>query len=198
MPDNARPSGWFSGPSAGFWRHQTAHFSTPDQAFSLDVIVRDPQTLLANFRVTPGYYLYRDKVTFETDDKTIKIVALNLPRGDMKEDPNFGTMEVFHQSFQAEIALERGTATKATGFSLKASYQGCSEQGLCYPPITPTLTVSLPDVNTGQLPPPVISEAPVASPPAVDTESAQIARLFKGGNFWLIISFFFGAACCYL
>ncbi len=177
----------------GFGGSKQPTFLPPDQAFSLDVSVRDPQTLLASFRVTPGYYLYRDKVTFETDDRTIKIVAVNLPHGDMKEDPNFGTMEVFHQSFQAEILLQRGSATIATGFSLKASYQGCSEQGLCYPPITPTVRVNLPDLSTGQLPPPVISAAPAASHPAVETEGAQIAKLFKGGNYWLIISFFFGA-----
>ncbi|MGC2164833.1 MAG: protein-disulfide reductase DsbD [Gallionella sp.] len=168
-------------------------FLPPDQAFSLDVNVRDPQTLLANFRVTPGYYLYRDKVTFETGDKTIKIVTVNLPHGDFKEDPNFGTMEVFHQSFQAEIPLQRGSATKAVGFALKASYQGCSEQGLCYPPITPTINVSLPDAITGHFPPPVVIAAPAEGPPAVENEGAHIAKLFKGGSYWLIISFFFGA-----
>ena len=39
-------------------------FLPPDKAFGLDVIARDANTLQANFSVTPGYYLYRDKIAF--------------------------------------------------------------------------------------------------------------------------------------
>jgi thiol:disulfide interchange protein DsbD len=56
-------------------------FLPPDQAFALDVSVRDAHTLQANFTITHGYYLYRDKISFTTDDKEISITALNLPKG---------------------------------------------------------------------------------------------------------------------
>jgi thiol:disulfide interchange protein DsbD len=81
----------------------------------------------------------------------------------------------------------------ASSITLNAVYQGCSEKGLCYPPITKTLLVSLPDAQTGQLGPPIITEAPLPSASVPISEGSQIARLFKGGSFWLIISFFFGA-----
>jgi len=168
-------------------------FLPPDQAFSLDVVVRDAHTLQANFRITPGYYLYRDKFSFEIKDKAVKVTGVNLPRGEMKQDPNFGTTEVFHQSFQAVITLARSPAAGAESVTLNASYQGCSEEGLCYPPITPALHISLPDIKTGSLPPPVMTAAQPASPQAVPSEGSQIAQLFKGGSFWLIVSFFFGA-----
>ena len=168
-------------------------FLPPEQAFSLNVIVRDAHTLQANFTITPGYYLYRDKISFEIKDKGIKIAGLNLPRGEMKQDPNFGPTEVFHQSFQTEIKLARGPDSGAGSFALNASYQGCSEQGLCYPPITPALLINLPDAKTGALPPPVITAIQPAESQAVQSEGSQIARLFKSGSFWLIVSFFFGA-----
>jgi thiol:disulfide interchange protein DsbD len=166
-------------------------FLKPDDAFRLEVKVRDAHTLQANFKVTPTYYLYRDKITFATKDKTIKITSVSLPKGEIKHDPNFGDTEVFHQSFQGLVTLTR-SGNAATRIALDAVYQGCSEEGLCYPPITKTLYVSLPEVTTGQLPPPVLSEA---LPPSSGTvsEDSQIAKLFSGGNFWLIISFFFGA-----
>ena len=165
-------------------------FLPVDEAFGLQVMVRNANTLQANFRVTPTYYLYRDKISFATKDGAVKVVAVNLPRGEMKIDPNFGDTEVFHQSFQAIITLHRGTA--ATGnIVLNAVYQGCSENGLCYPPVTKSLRISLPDVKTGQPVPPVITSAP--PPPVTPSEGSQIAKLFKGGNFWLIVSFFFGA-----
>src|ERR1019366_3296284 len=47
--------------------------------------------------------------------------------------------------------------------------------------------------TTGQLAPPVLTEAPPPSSQAPVPEGSQIARLFKGGSFWLIVSFFFGA-----
>ena len=169
-------------------------FLPPDQAFSLEVSARDAHTLQANFIITPGYYLYRDKVSFETKDSTIKIASIKIPPGETKQDPTFGATEVFHQSFQTEIILARGTAIDARNLTLNASYQGCSEEGLCYPPITPVIQVSLPDAKTGMSPPPVMT-ATAAPPklPAVQSEGTQIAQLFKSGSFWLIVSVFFGA-----
>ncbi len=174
-------------------------FLPPDQAFDLQIMVLDAHTLQASINVTPGYYLYRDKIKFEIKDGTAKILAVNLPRGEMKQDPSFGSTEVFHRSIQAEITLDRSLDT-ATGITLNATYMGCSEEGLCYPPIKKAIQLVLPDAKADlrTLPTPATAEAPPSSaitPPttAPATENAQIAQLFKGGSFWLIVSFFFGA-----
>ncbi len=166
-------------------------FLQPDAAFQLEMKVQDAHTLQANFNVTPTYYLYRDKISFTSTDNTVKIASVNLPRGEIKHDPNFGDTEVFHHSFQGLIALSR-TTDAAKSITLDAVYQGCSEQGLCYPPITKTLRVSLPEVTATQPVPALSSEAALPAPQS-DTEDSKIAKLFRGGNFWLIISFFFGA-----
>ncbi len=174
-------------------------FLPPDQAFGLQVMVRNAHTLQANFNVTPGYYLYRNKISFASKDGAIKIAAVGLPKGEMKHDPNFGDIEVFHRSFQVEITLVR-PSTDATDITLNATYQGCSEDGLCYPPIDKAVKLNLPDVKTGLRTPqiPSMAEAPPPSaitplPATPATENAQIANLFKGGSFWLLVSFFFGA-----
>jgi thiol:disulfide interchange protein DsbD len=172
------------------------NFLPPDQAFGLQVTVRDAHTLLASLNVTPGYYLYRDKIKFEIKDGTARIQAVNLPRGEMKQDPSFGKTEVFHRSIQVEIALNRPGGA-ANGITLDAVYMGCSEEGLCYPPIKKSVQLDLPDARTGQRTP-AMTEAPPPSvikplPAAPATENTRIAQLFKGGSFWLIISFFFGA-----
>ena len=167
-------------------------FLPPDKAFGLDVIVRDAHTLQANFSVTPTYYLYRDKITFSSKDNAVKVTSVNLPKGEIKHDPNFGDTEVFHQSFQALVSLDR-SSNEANAITLDAVYQGCSEEGLCYPPITKTLLINLPNATTGQLAPPVLTQAPLPSSQAPVSEGSKIAGLFKSGNFWLIISFFFGA-----
>ena len=160
-------------------------FLPPDQAFGLQVTVRDANTLQAGFSITPGYYLYRDKVEFSVAGGETRIARVELPRGELKDDPNFGPTEVYHQSFQALLALEQADASRP--LTLKARYQGCSDEGLCYPPIDKTFTIALL---------PALSNAPAAPPqalPAVGNDNSRIADLFKQGSFWLIVSFFFGA-----
>ena len=177
-----------------FGARQQPSFLPPDQAFALEVLVRDAHTLQANFKVTPGYYLYRDKVSFTVTEDTAKIASIKLPKGELKRDPNFGETEVFHHSFQTEIKLDR-SGDVATRITLNASYQGCSEQGLCYPSQDKVLQIDLPDskqqaVNSKQVTEDSKQKTENISPP---TEKSKIAQLFKNGSFWVIISFFFGA-----
>ncbi len=158
-------------------------FLPPDQAFNLSLDACDNKTLIANFQITPGYYLYRDKTRFTLAGGAAKIANIELPKGEPKNDPNFGLIEVYHQSFQAKIVLENADATKPV--TVNASYQGCSDKGLCYPPIEKTLVVELAQVVCN-------SPAPAVKP-AADNENTRIANILKQGSFWLVVSFFFGA-----
>ena len=164
-------------------------FLSPDAAYGLEISVVDGKTLLGDFRVANEYYLYRSKIEFRlaNGSKDIQVARIDLPKGDTKQDPNFGLMEVYHQPFQAMIILDRKGDAGAQDITLEATYQGCSEKGLCYPPIDKTFKVTLPAATQGAV-------SSVATPSQqIDNENSQIAKLFKQGGFWLIISFFFGA-----
>ncbi len=172
----------------------------PDQAFGVEVEVRDARTIVASFKVATGCYLYRDKTTFAIEGDAAKIARVDLPKGELKKDPNLGMVEVYHQPFQAVLALDR-TRSAATPVKLNLSYQGCIDhngQRMCYPPVNKTVQLDLPD-STGMAAAPSLTQAPPAQlitplPAATpDTESSKIAGLFKSGSFWLIVSFFFGA-----
>ncbi len=200
-------------PSLG-WAKQVA-FLPPDQAFGLDVSVSDAHTLLANFKIAPNYYLYRDKISIHVKSGSAKISNIKMPKGDLKNDPNFGDMMVFHQSFQAEVTLINNSTT-AQNIVLEASYQGCSENGLCYPPIVKEIKLLLPAAvntkstapNLPKIPNPLISAVPTESNavPAIATpaisssargnepsEKSKIDHVFKEKSFWLVVAFFFGA-----
>jgi thiol:disulfide interchange protein DsbD len=162
-------------------------FLPADQAFALSVHAVDQKTLIASFKITPGYYLYRDKIHFTLADG--KPTQLTLPKGEEKDDPNFGLIEVYHRSFQAEIGLPKIDVKKT--LVVNASYQGCSDNGLCYPPIDKTFNIELMQSITAAAP---TTAAPVpASKVAPDNENTQVAKVFQSGSFWLIVSFFFGA-----
>jgi thiol:disulfide interchange protein DsbD len=160
-------------------------FLPADKAFALEVHAIDQHTLIASFSVTPSYYLYRNKTEFSLPGGKTTITRVDLPKGEIKHDPNFGTLEVYHQSFQAEIALENVDATKP--LVLNATYQGCSDNGLCYPPIEKAISVDLAQTAG----PATAALAPM--PAASGSETSRIASLFRNGSFWLIVSFFFGA-----
>jgi len=190
-------------------------FLPPDQAFGLAIEIKDANNLLANFKVTPTYYLYRDKIKVTLKSGTAKILSFNMPTGDLKQDPNFGEMMVFHQSFQAEIALINNSTTPQN-IVLEATYQGCSENGLCYPPINKEIKLQLP-ASVGAVVAPLTAKIPTTLKPADSTgpavsqtamqagsasvssvtgtpsENGKIAQVFKQKSFWLIVSFFFGA-----
>lgn len=160
-------------------------FLPADKAFVLEVHAVDQHTLLASFNVTPDYYLYRNKITFSVANDKFHIARVDLPKGEPKNDPNFGQLEVYHQSFQAKIVLDKVDTVQP--LTLNASYQGCSDKGLCYPPIDKTFNVEF--VQTLSAGPSTVIEKPNVP----DNDNTQIAKIFKGGNFWLIVSFFFGA-----
>lgn len=163
-------------------------FLPADQAFALSVHAVDQKTLIASFKITPGYYLYRDKISFTLADG--KPTQLTLPKGEEKDDPNFGLIEVYHRSFQAEIKLPKVDVKKT--LVVNASYQGCSDNGLCYPPIDKVFNIELMQTITAAAPP-TMTAPPVADKAAPENENTQIAKVFQSGSFWLIVSFFFGA-----
>ncbi len=165
-------------PSFGISRQPD--FLPPDKAFSLDVKATDNRTLKADFDVTPSYYLYKSKISFTVDGGSTRIAAIDLPQGDIKNDPNLGKVEVYHRPFSASIALDQVSSP----VTLHASYQGCSEKGLCYPAQEKVFRIDMP---SGAL----ATKAPQTM--LQQTEDSKIAGMFKQGSFWLIISFFFGA-----
>lgn len=157
-------------------------FLPPDQAFRLSVVAQDSRTLRASIEVAQGHYLYRDKIVFSLKEGSAsRMAGIDLPRGEAKHDANFGNSEVFHQGVEAVIHLQHPGAAPAS-VTLLATYQGCSNKGLCYAPIKKTLEISLPASG---------ADAGKASP-VPPSESDKIRTLLQGGRLWLIAAGFFG------
>jgi thiol:disulfide interchange protein DsbD len=172
-------------------------FLPADQAFKLAVKTIDKDTLQASFTIADNYYLYRDKIKFSLKGGT-SIDTVILPKGEIKADPSFGNTEVYHRSFQATIKLKReGGGEQAV--SLAAAYQGCSEKGVCYPPVQKTIALVLPAAVAPvevALKSAVAADVEMVVPAkpveAQGNESSRIGALLKGGSFWLIMASFFG------
>jgi thiol:disulfide interchange protein DsbD len=91
-----------------------------------------------SFQIAPGYYLYREHFKFEADGATLGEAA--LPAGQVKFDTTFQkNVETYHGALAFALPVQQA----AGPFTLRVTYQGCAEAGLCYPPITKTFRVSL-------------------------------------------------------
>jgi thiol:disulfide interchange protein DsbD len=167
-------------------------FLPPDEAFKLQLEPGPDNTLVARYTVAPGYYLYRDKITLSIKEPAgVALDSLKLPKADEKDDPTFGKTYVYHNSFTATAGL-LGLPEGPSRLMVAASYQGCSEKGVCYPPIDKVISVDVVGVALAE-PPPAVSEAPpqVAAPAEDTSEAGRIQSLLKGGNYWVVIGSFF-------
>ena len=119
-------------------------FLPVDQAFALSVEARDSNTLVAHLQVAPGYYLYRDKTHFQLSGASnTQMAGYDLPKGQIKVDPYIGETEIYHDRVDIKLPLMRNAQQRSV-FTLKAGYQGCAEQGICYPPTTKNIDIVLP------------------------------------------------------
>lgn len=109
----------------------------PDQAFPLKVTLSATQQVVLDFDTHLGYYLYRDRFSFAADGVPIK--PDQMPPGELKNDPTFGVVTVYHRPVQIRIALPRAIAASVV---LSVTSQGCADLGVCYPPQTRSYRVA--------------------------------------------------------
>src|SRR5690606_15113148 len=115
-----------------------------EQAFGFEAIAQDGNTLLLRFTPARGYYLYRDRSSFAIKGaEGIEAGQPRWPDGTAHEDPYFGRTVVYFEQVHVPLPLHRAHG-EAAEVTLTASFQGCQDEGICYPPMTRSVQVSLP------------------------------------------------------
>lgn len=116
-----------------------------EQAFVFEAIATNEHTALVRFSMPPGYYLYRDKTTFVLGDAP-EGSGLGLPQwppAQSHEDEHFGEVAVYFGVVEVPLEVTRAAGDKLP-LTLTASFQGCKENGICYPVMTRTANFELP------------------------------------------------------
>jgi thiol:disulfide interchange protein DsbD len=151
----------------------------PEEAFPLKVTLSAPQQVALDFNTQPGYYLYRDRFSFAADGTAIK--PEQMPPGELKNDPTFGMVTVYHRPVQIRIPLPRPIATSVV---LSVTSQGCADAGVCYPPQTRSYRVaadgSVTSVATGNNAPAGVAEFSSTGEPQSPTVSGINLRPANG------------------
>ena len=157
-----------------------SEFPPADEVFVPEVFAVDGNAVDLGLRIAPGFYVYKDKLSVRALGDKAQAGRWNLPQGKMKTDEYFGEMEVYVDSFLAELAIARATP-EAMSLELELGYQGCAEGGLCYMPQTRVLTVELPAAGTVTE---LSGDAPVS-------EQARLANIITGSSIWVAAGLFF-------
>jgi len=135
-------------------------FLPPEQAFQFSFQQNGRQVNL-NWKIAPGYYLYQKRLKVTDSVKQQYPFELLTP-AEEKNDPNFGLVKVFHN--QLNLSLNK---PELIDNKMIIRYQGCSENGLCYPPKKQTIYIN-PIIAT-------VTSIPNASIPTVSTLAASIS-----------------------
>jgi len=108
-------------------------FLTVEQAFQLTMIEGEQGDAVLNWKITPGYYLYKHSI--KAEDAQENSIELEIPSGIANEDEFFGKTEIYHNNLRVPVSLSHPQP-------LHVSWQGCAEAGLCYPPQTTELQLN--------------------------------------------------------
>lgn len=118
--------------------NNSADFLPVREAFRLSLVDSSPTQVKLRFVAAEGYYLYRHRFAFKTQEQGVTIGEAQLPAGEQKTDDYFGEVEVYYGVLDIEVPVDN---PEQRPFTLQVSYQGCADKGLCYPPETENLAI---------------------------------------------------------
>ncbi|MGB5131822.1 MAG: protein-disulfide reductase DsbD, partial [Steroidobacteraceae bacterium] len=154
-------------------------FLPVDEAFVFTAAADGGAQLALDWQIAPGYYLYRHRISVKTATTGFTLGEIAMPPGKKKTDEFFGEVEVYYHALAATVPVTR-PVTPAT-LAVSVGYQGCADAGLCYPPVTKTVTIEMPPAGTPSR----------ADAPPLVAEQDQLAARLATGNLLVVMALFF-------
>ncbi len=114
----------------------------PEQAFKLSAKAVSGDRIELAWEIHEGYYLYRNKLGFDSKTEGIVPGQADLPPGKIKHDEFFGDVDIYRG--QLRVALPLSGVDRQPSMQLLVKYQGCADIGVCYPPQKTVLDIELP------------------------------------------------------
>lgn len=160
-----------------------------DKAFELSLKPADNHSFIAQWKIAPGYHLYRDRIHFDViNPSSAQIGTINFPTGISKQDDILGKYQIYQNNLMITVPMANAPTQPMT---LSVSYQGCADSGFCYPPVTKQVTLNL--GNTGDSTNGVSNTSETnSSISSSASEQDRITQLLVNQNWFLILLAFLG------
>lgn len=156
-------------------------FLLPNQAFELDTQVQDDGTVLLHWDIAPDYYMYRGR--FKVKGSPDSVQSVKSPAGKQIHDEYLGDVEIYRK--EATLRVRPGEAD-----SLRLTWQGCADAGLCYPPQHKTVHLEglVGASSAGSGTPPTASGGKESA--SLGSDQTLATQLATGGFGWALLVFF--------
>ena len=149
-----------------------------------------PNALVLTWDINPGFFLYKDRFRIlESSDGEFQLGEIHYPKATQKIDHQGKIIPIYRH----KVILPLSVLGNQAGESLfNVGFQGCADDGFCYPPETKTLKLSfndkreLMDVSVEDETPPVVYNG------IAPEEHDALRQLFYTHNWSLIFLSFFG------
>ncbi|MBV1950926.1 MAG: hypothetical protein KUG64_01845, partial [Cycloclasticus sp.] len=167
---------------AGFKAPNDNELLQADEAFSFSSQLINAQQIRLTWRIAEGYYLYRDKINVTAlSPKHLLLGDIQFPKGTLKHDEFFGQTVVYHTDL---VLIQHITPplTDSDNIQLNIAFQGCADIGVCYPPMSKKIQLSLPT-----------STLPTANASHYVSEQNQLAQSLSSNALWLSSLIFLGS-----
>ncbi|VAW43974.1 Cytochrome c-type biogenesis protein DsbD, protein-disulfide reductase [hydrothermal vent metagenome] len=159
-----------------------------DQAFQFETIALDANQLMVRFTMAANIYLYKDQIQFNTFTDGIELGQPEFPQAQIKDDPEFGLVDVFYDVAEIVIPIKR-TQAGISSLDIEAAFQGCEDDKVCYPPTAQLVSVDLPPAEA--------IVASTANSPSIDTNPVQLSEqgiitksIADDSIWWTVLKFF--------
>ncbi|QOY55661.1 protein-disulfide reductase DsbD [Candidatus Sulfurimonas marisnigri] len=165
-------------------------FLMPEEAFKPTAQVNNNTQIEAKIEIAKDIYLYRDAVKLKIKEGSgISIKDIKSPKS-VEHDGDMVYLD--SPTFVVDLKKESGVSgIKTVEFEL--TYQGCSEQGLCYEPYTNSFKLDVDSSKLGSSDEKSTQKVEVKQEIIEEvSESDSIANTIKSGNIIVILLTFLG------
>jgi thiol:disulfide interchange protein DsbD len=164
-----------------------------NQAFVFAAKQRDANTIRLHWTIKTNYFLYQQPIRVDTHNhKHLHLGTFSYPEPEMKINQQGQQVLVYRDNLQIDVPI---LSDRGGEYLIAVHYQGCSDEGFCYPPQTRTLKLSFtPDAGLTQVTPETqlaepISPEPLNPLPLAPSTQAQ-TLLSNAHPIGVILSFF--------
>ena len=131
----------------GFQQQESDPLLEPDQAFNLTAKLNPDSSIMLNWQIAEGYYLYQHKIKVNVlTQNNLSLNPLTFPPGKQKHDEIFGDTVVYYHQLNLQQTVSPLPKT-ATELRIKVDFQGCADIGVCYPPMNKVISLAVPPAN---------------------------------------------------
>lgn len=104
-----------------------------EHAFQLSATLFGPETILLNWKMPKGYYLYQNRFHFNIVSSSTHLGRVLFPPGQIKKSSGVPLSVVYENQVTLSLPVIRSSSQEES-VELTIQYQGCYQDHYCYPP----------------------------------------------------------------